>query len=172
MHTPITEDAFVEPPEEANVPKVTVRRLRRAFKMLAMCCDLHIRRVQAGHGGPVYLQQRGVRLVATVHCSQGTGDNSFCHIEEMVSRMGATRAKTPTTQEIWSRSPDISRELLLSTGLQCNLHGLNSLTSANTSGQTLRIHCALLSMTQNTPCLVSASVGEQRMRYLSAVLPA
>ena len=126
MHTPITEDAYVEPPEEANVPKVTVRRLRRAFKMLAMCCDLHIRRVQAVHGGSVYLQQRGVRVVGTVHCSQGTGDNSFCHIEEMVSRIGATRAKTPTTQEIWSRSPDISRELLLSTGLQCNLHGLNS----------------------------------------------
>ena len=34
MHTPMTEELFVEPPEEANLPKDEVWRLRRALNGL------------------------------------------------------------------------------------------------------------------------------------------
>ena len=66
----MTEEVSVVPPEEANLPKETVWRLRRALNDLRCAAAafqayleslLEDDGVQVGHGGSVHLQQRGRR---------------------------------------------------------------------------------------------------------------
>ena len=112
MHTPITEEQLVETPEEGNMAWGTARRLRRAMEELRwMKAAFQVYQenllnkrcmVQAGHDGSVSSYNSVEPERSELHSSQGTGDQSSAHREEIVPRKGATHVKSPTKQEVRS----------------------------------------------------------------------